>query len=355
MTEIITMPDQVTPEWLTEKLRQKGYLAGGKVVSVRETKAKNRFVTSSHYLRVAYDLAGETGLPEELFMKIYKPGLNQELIGHKEVQFYNLFPAIMPEISVVPCFAANEDPETGRAFVLMADVSQTHYSLVVEDRLCNRAQLELLLQALARFHAYWWDHPRLGQGIGEFVSRKSFHDYITDLETRFQAFMDYPDNNVTPDRELIFRKIFANWEMLYNRLQEKRHLTLVHGDANPLGNVLYPNEQLQRQAYLIDWNYWQIDLAARDVAYAIILTFYPNQRTKFEMEVLKHYHDWLEEYGVNGYRFANFWNDYRLAVISNLLVPVIWCSWGISPEFWWPRYVKAFGAFDDLQCRELLD
>lgn len=143
--------------------------------------------------------------------------------------------------------------------------------------------------------------------------------------------------------------------MLYNRLQEKRHLTLVHGDANPLGNVLYPNEQLQRQAYLIDWNYWQIDLAARDVAYAIILTFYPNQRTKFEMEVLKHYHDWLEEYGVNGYRFANFWNDYRLAVISNLLVPVIWCSWGISPEFWWPRYVKAFGAFDDLQCRELLD
>ncbi|MCL6589241.1 MAG: ecdysteroid 22-kinase family protein [Firmicutes bacterium] len=354
MAEMITEVQQITPKWLTQKLRRKGYLERGRVVAVRERESKGRFVTTSHYLDVSYSEDLARPLPGKMFVKIYKPELNQELVGRREALFYNFFPGIMPEISVVPCFAAGYDPVAGRAYVLMEDVSETHYSLVVEDRVCSREQLELLLGALAKFHAHWWDHPRLGQDVGEYGDRESFAGYIEDLQKRFVTFKNLPDYELQGEKVWVFERIFANWEKLFARQQTRKNLTIVHGDANPLGNVLYPKPGSGAQTYLIDWNYWQIDLAARDVAYAVVLSFYPNWRAKHERDVLRMYHDQLLEKGVKGYDWEDFWQDYRLSVVSNLLVPVIWSSWGISPEWWWPRFVKAFGAFEDLKCIELL-
>jgi hypothetical protein len=46
--------------------------------------------------------------------------------------------------------------------------------------------------------------------------------------------------------------------------------------------------------------------------------------------------------------------DYRLCVVRNLTIPILFWSRGMKPEGWWHRLECSLASYRDLGCDELL-
>ena len=59
--------------------------------------------------------------------------------------------------------------EAKRGHLLFEDVSKSHYhgkEVKREVHPALQAEAELIVDAFAPFHAFWWDHPLLGTEVG---------------------------------------------------------------------------------------------------------------------------------------------------------------------------------------------
>lgn len=83
------------------------------------------------------------------------------------------------------------------------------------------------------------------------------------------------------------------------------------------------------------------------------LHLYPEHRHRFEPVLLDRYWRVLNEEGV-AYDRKDVWIDYRIGIIVGLLMPVMEFSWNIPPFDWMPKLEKAFMAFEELNCTELI-
>ncbi len=94
MHEVITNAEQVTPEWLTRILCEKGYPSWSNVISVQKVSRSQHTATwfaTISFLKVSYSGKVPKSAPNRLFLKISKPNLRPAdlLYGRKEVEFYN--------------------------------------------------------------------------------------------------------------------------------------------------------------------------------------------------------------------------------------------------------------------------
>jgi hypothetical protein len=69
-----------------------------------------------------------------------------------------------------------------------------------------------------------------------------------------------------------------------------------------------------------------------------------------EYPLLTLYFEEMQKQNID-YAWNEFWTDYRVCVIFNLLVPVYQYSMlDIPPSIWWPHMERGFAAFEDLNC-----
>ena len=61
----------------------------------------------------------------------------------------------------------------------------------------------------ARFQAAWWDHPRLGDGIGHRPSDNEFDQWLTWLAKQYEEFADALGERLSPRRRALYEKLFA--------------------------------------------------------------------------------------------------------------------------------------------------
>jgi hypothetical protein len=119
--------------------------------------------------------------------------------------------------------------------------------------------------------------------------------------------------------------------------------------------MLFPQDETDPQALFIDWSMWDIGRATDDLAYMIALHWYPERRARFESLLLKFYYDELIASGVRDYTLNRLLLDYRLSVVRNLFIPIWQWKKNIHPSIWYPHLERGFLAFEDLDCRALLD
>ena len=93
MNNVITDPEQVTPEWLLETLRANGHLDRGEVTTVRQRDTVHR-VSLNYLLDVGYTQDAPPSAPPRLFFKMTSP--EQLPLNSREVEFYTLVAASMP-------------------------------------------------------------------------------------------------------------------------------------------------------------------------------------------------------------------------------------------------------------------
>jgi thiamine kinase-like enzyme len=303
-------------------------------------------------LSISYSSDAPASAPRRLFLKTGTHHLSHSGDWLAEISFYqNLAPATSNQ--TVLCYAAAYAPNPARFHLLLADHSGTH-SHAEWPLPPTQAQLEQAVDCLAAFHAHWWEHPRLGQDVRPRFNQTSLAEWLAVWEQQLARYLDFLGERLAARRRSLYQQALEPLlALILKRRKNTRHYTLAHQDAHPY-NFLFPHDSSADTARLIDWSTWDVELGARDLAYLIALHFFPEHRARVERPLLKRYHDALVARGVQNYQWEQLWDDYRLFVIWNMFVPVEQFWWGVPARVWWLHAERAFLAYDDLGCAELL-
>jgi thiamine kinase-like enzyme len=210
-----------------------------------------------------------------------------------------------------------------------------------------------MIDALASFHAWWWDHEALDQ-VRERPVEADYVRLARELESRLPRFLDFLGDRLSTKARATYEFVVPGaLPLLAERELSGHHLTLVHGDAH-FWNVLLPRDPDVDRVLLIDWDDCQIAPGALDIAYAIGLHWYPERRARLEMPLLRRYHAALLDHGVSGYGWDDLLDDYRLFALRNLLIsPTQWAT-GLAAYIWWGNLERALLTAEDLGALELL-
>jgi thiamine kinase-like enzyme len=346
MPDLITDTDQVTPDWLEGVLRRAGCLPRGRVHGLR---ASARETTTSRVLRLSVQYAGEAPdtAPRRLLLKLSRPGFHPQF-GEQEVAFYTQVAPAMPHPPIVRCYDAAYCPDRKQSHLLLGDLSETHAGVASRPP-APRETCARIVRCLARFHAFWWDHPRLGRDIGSPPEPPN----VARLEEHVAGFLSFLGDQLSGDQQRIYRQVARTagdrWQ---RRLASGRHLALIHGDAH-FENFLVPHHESDA-IRIIDWQFWNVSVGPQDLAFMIARNWTRDQRRGLELDLLRLYHQELVCCGVEGYTWELCWSDYREWAIENVLIPMWQWVGQLTPSTDWDGLRQAFDAFEDLACEEAL-
>ena len=161
-------PDEITPEWLTEALRSTGTISHANVVGLESERlgVGQGFVGQVFRFTLEYD-APNPGSPQTLVAKLASADLDLRAstfgLNQNEVYFYK---EIAPEVKLPTprLYYGAADADTSFSILLLEDISNAR----VGDNLagCSTEEARLCFRQIAKFHAEWWESPRLAKFPG---------------------------------------------------------------------------------------------------------------------------------------------------------------------------------------------
>ncbi len=348
---VVRKPEQVSPQWLTEILRNRGLLVDGHVVSVTSTPSVfSGAIADLSRLDLSYSVP--TDLPGSLLVKITKEGLHPEHLdrGRREVEFYSS--TIGSSLAIPICIDAQWDPESGHSHVVIEDLSASHVQ-TTPPIAPSRDHCRGIVECLAEIHAHYWQSPELDVRLGQPFDRDRAESILERFHDTYPEFMDFIGPSLLPEQRSMYEKIVASdiVQRRHDRIASAEHLTVVHGDAH-IGNFMLPKQPGRVMA--IDWHNWDLSLGASDLAFFIAHKWHAWRRSQHELPLLHHYHECLAESGVSEYRWSRFWQDYRESVILATMISVGQFRRKQSPALIWHGLECSSAAYHDLGCEELL-
>lgn len=348
------LPEGADAEALTAVLRRAGLSAGARVREVTLLRAYPTLLSHIFRLGLAYD-GPAPGMPATL---ILKAGLRQReggpwMGGRREVAFYAQVGAATPPGLVPRCFDAHAEAGTGEWRLLLEDLTDTHRIATPWPLPPEIADAEAIIRVRARFHAAWWDHPRLGTEVGSWVDAAGMDQWLAGLAEKYDRFAALAGDGLPVGRRALYARLLEAAPRLVGRYHSRRHMTVVQGDSH-VWNCFLPKREEAARAMLFDWDSWSLNVATEDLAYMMAVHWYPELRRDRESHLLDVYHAELLEQGVRGYDRRALQDDYRLSVLWQITRPIHQQAVGIPPLIWWNNLERVLMAAEDLDCRALL-
>lgn len=346
------LPPAASAEHLTDALRKCGMLPRGRVRDVVVERSYDTLLSHIFRLQLSYEDAA--GGPEFLILKaglVDRPG-GPWKAGRNEIAFYTEVAAAMSDRLVPRCYDAGWAEDTGAWHLLLEDLTDSHAAATRWPLPPTSEQCERIVRARARFHAAWWDDPRLGEAVG------TWQDAVLDQQLRdftrvLSGFLERFGERLSPERRDLYARLVDAAPRLDQRYLSHHNMTILQGDSH-VWNCFLPRDRAGDDVLLFDWDAWHIGPATNDLSYMMALHWYPDRRRQVERPLLDCYHAALEASGVKAYSRRELDDDYRLSVLWNLTTPVWQEANGIPPVIWWNGLERIFMAVDDLNCRELL-
>ncbi len=362
---MISNLEQVTAAWLAEVLT----LPEESILSIEQT-ANNAFNSSIGHLAISYTADAPTDAPRRLLIK-----LNANGDGFEEAKFYRAVMALPDQerLSMLArCYAADLDEASGHSYCLLQDLSETHSAPVTRDQTIagngvpRPEHLEQIVQIIAQFHAYWWQHPLLGKGMAQvrwwYTDQTAFEAHVARRQNEWAKFKASVGDWFPADLIQLYEHILSSlprfWDAyLKDRVLPLKHITLSEGDCY-LSQFLCPKTDVANDhTYLVDFQDVSGNFAAYDLVYMFATFWTPEQRSEQSREdrLLRRYHEWLQVYGVTDFTYAQLFLDYQMMLTLMLFDPIWNQVSGSQQSYWWPKLQRMTDAFTDLRCAEALD
>ncbi len=324
--KIPARPDELTPEWLTHALRQTGTITDSAVKSFDREVIAEGVGLMGQLARVKphYD-GSEAGAPRALIAKFPAAAEENREIGNifrfyeREVRFYEEI-ADEVELRTPRCYYSAMDTEAGEYILLLEDLEPAR----VGDQLtgCSRQEAELAIRELAKFHATWWDSPRLAEidwmPFANDPVNKSVEDSYQDA---WDPFVERFGGRVPKSVLEIGERLAEKTGTIQDQTADPPR-TITHGDYR-YDNLFFATPEGGDPLAVIDWQIAFRGRGVYDVAYFMSQSVQPEERRAKEKEILRSYHRTLMENGARGYDFDQCLHDYRLSTLFCLVYPVI--------------------------------
>ncbi len=336
----------LAPVFLSEQMARHQESKGAALVSVVPNA-----IDASGYLSdltgVALTWSHAAGAPTRAVLKVSHPGF-----GQPELPFYENIAKHLKSPVVPRFFAGGVDEPTGRTWLLMEDLSDTHQRPSDEPLPPTFERCGNIVEALAQFHAIGWSGGDNVPGMGPTLwSRLRSSEWLAGAcERLFSQAGDALDES-TRD---IYAQFLPGFPALVERANQFQQRTLIHGDAH-VWNWMIPRDGAAGMPKLIDWDGWHVGTGVWDLAYMMALQWDRGVRQRFEMPLLDRYHAALIACGVAGYSREALQEDYRLAVLLHLRTPIARFARNMSAYVWWPQLTRVSHTVEDLGCLDLLE
>ncbi len=319
-------PDELTPEWLTLALRQTGTITNATVRSFDMEIIAQGMGLIGQLAQVSLHYDGpEANTPRSLIAKFPAAAEENREVGNifrfyeRETRFYQEI-ADEVELRTPRCYYSAMDTDADEYVLLLEDLAPAR----VGDQLasCTLEEAELAIQEIAKFHATWWDSPRLEEldwmpWVNDPVNKSAEESYQKAWGAFLERFGDKLPGSILETGERLGKYV---GDILDQIADPPR--TIIHGDYR-LDNLFFATPEGGDPLAVIDWQISSRGRGASDVAYFVGGSLQPGERKANEMRILKSYHRILTENGVRGYDFDDCLHDYRLSTLFCLVYPVI--------------------------------
>ncbi|OQX34661.1 MAG: hypothetical protein B0D91_12065 [Oceanospirillales bacterium LUC14_002_19_P2] len=356
-------------EWLNSEFYRTGHLRHGRVVHTCSTPLTTEARTSFLLrLKLAFSENHYPQLSDNLVMKL-KPGL----AGMTEVAFFQLLQAHSIQCpDIIPALLWGYDSTNSLSYLLMEDKTPSHIVMQTQQEACRMKhvpddrQVYAALKSLACFHGACWKQDLLTEaapilGRGCFWNREQQFATNQPLRQREFAAFHQAVQAWFPVEQLqqiatILPQLLTLWRNhLQTRLDNLQQVTVVHGDCY-FRHFFYPSADGNHPVYLFDFDQATVQTPAYDLVQLLVSYWIPVTRRQDQREkrLLQHYHAALLDAGVEDYSFEQLMDDYRLMVIFQLFAAIKEQVRGCAKPLWLNRLLCLLGAFEDLECRQLL-
>ncbi len=372
---VITDIEQLTPDWLTNIFKKKGYLSNGKVTKIIKKNKQETLTAGVYFLELNFSNNAQTELASsEIVVKISKPN---DIKGRYEANYYNFVAKMMNDMPIPICYDAAYSEETGLSHIILENISDTHrevsdwgWPLSPSKQYCEKA-----IDCIAELHAFWWDHSKL-KDLTKYTSvfynwtmasfnEKEILSWFKMVQNKYlKQFLEFLEDKISDKRIELIKTVFSLYPQLAYERIKKENITVTHGDAH-FYNFFYPKDIAngKLKTYLIDWQFWALGVGCQDLAYMIGMFLSPEIRTMMEKELIKRYHNNLVKFGVKNYSWDECWFDYKFSALLNLyrnLGNWVWClERDFLNSLWYPiektKLEISLLTIEDLNCMELLE
>ncbi|MGH2794445.1 MAG: phosphotransferase [Actinomycetota bacterium] len=313
--------EDVTAEWL-------GAALGATVTSFRVEEVIGGTATK---MRLVLDYGGSPDLPSAMVLKggldIPEVGNIVGLTGYaREVEFFNDVAPELP-INIPRAFFGGIDPVSGQALVLLEDLTARGVTFGRATSPITPEAAAVALDDMARYHALWWESPRLDPlarfpGVLEPIIL-----YLLGPEN-WEACMARPRAAAVTGELRDHARVQAAVQTMWERNKEAPRC-FIHGDPH-LGNMYFESDG---SPGFLDWQGAMCGTWAHDVTYFLISSLDIEDRRAHERALLEHYLDRLASYGAPAPGFDDAWLAYRRNVMHGFM-------WVVNPEELQPEDVN---------------
>lgn len=342
----LNLLNMYTPERLTEILYKSQLLLSGRVLKARKRVEEITLVSNIVRIELTFSPDASCAI-SELFLKVSRTDIAQ-IDNTREMLFYKDIAQQMKKPPTPLFLEAFYHEQQKISCILLVDLRRTHFNLQLNYPLMpSFKQCSGVVEKLAEFHAYWWDHPLLHKQQFKHDKDKSLN--TDNLFTLYEAFSKSMNEWFSGTLKDVYSRILSNLELIFAK--GDKNTTITHGDAH-LGNVLYPHSE-NDEVVFIDWSDWNAGKALDDLAYMIALGYFPEQKKNIELALIKLHNRIINEKGIV-YSLEESINDYKMAVIGCMFIPIFQWHHKIPANIWFYNFERINSSFKDLKCIELL-
>lgn len=327
-TRIPRYPADVTPEWLSTVLSQRGTPAE---VSRADVVPIGTGQTGATY-RVTASYAGNPGsLPDTFVIKLPATDdavRDRVVFGYRSECAFYASVADRVQVPTPECFYCEITDDAMEYALLLADQAPA----VQGDQIagCGEREARLAVTALAGLHApswcdpVWLDFPAIAFGRPDEAGAQGMGDVA---QVSADVTLEKLGDRMTrEDRETFaaIMRLITPWLMA-----EYDRFALLHGDYR-LDNMLFDPDG--SRISVVDWQTLGVGLPARDLAYFTATSLDPQLRATIENDLVDEYHRTLVSLGVSDYDRETCWRDYRLGVVQAPLISAFGFAFASSTE-----------------------
>jgi hypothetical protein len=348
-TAVIRAYDDVTPDFLTEVLRDRGWIGDAAVVDApAETVGAGLMGVCARYdLRLDREVPGA---PRSVVGKFAaRDETAREFMAssgyRNELCFYQHF-ASRVSIGAPRCAHAAIDDDGW-------------FTLVLEDcapmepgdqlRGCTLEQVDAAVRELVGLHAPLWDSPELDTHAC-FGDRAAVEPelLVAGLQAVVPGFLDRYATAFAPDEIAFYERFGRSAGSWFAARPAGR--SLVHSDYRP-DNLLFSRPGTEPKVAVVDWQGFSRGCALSDVSFLIGNALAPEVRRAHEERLVRTYHDALVDAGVSSYSFDECWDEYGCSLLSALLTTIFGAMYGARTE----RGDRMFEVMGARHARQILD
>ena len=313
-----SMPDGLTPEWLTGALREYGMLAPDVTITgIAASQVGEGVGMMSELSRLTpiYD-GPASGVPNSFIAKYASQNPTNRQIAmsfnlyEREVRYF----AELDALTTARCPATYLTVLDGDRFlILMEDMADYR----VGDQIAGATLQEaaVAIDELAKLHAAFWNDV---DGIswvphvyGSQHARNMQAGTEAGWETMVSLFGEYLSPAVLAMRDDLKPSIAP-----LQKYMDQPPLTLSHGDFR-MANFLFGARPEHHPMVILDWQGPLLARGMQDVALLLGQSAKVEVRREHERELLRRYLDGLARKGVADYGFEEAWVHYRHAMLYN--------------------------------------